>query len=211
MKATFLSVLLISLAPAASVAAGLKVQCWTDEHGHRACGDSVPPQYADKERDVVNQRGVVVDKKERAKTAAEVEAAERAEQQAEEERKRVKQQEAYDRFLMQTYQSVDELETARDARLSALTTRINLADKAAHDSQKTLETLKARAADLQKEGKPADEKLNKHIAAFQRSTEDNTKALEQLKTEHDAVDAEFTRDIARYQELRKALASAPRS
>src|SRR5207253_1785849 len=111
----------------------------------------------------------------------------------------------------QTYQSVDELETARDARLRALTTRMNLADKAANDSQKTLETLQLRAAALEKDGKPADVKLNKQIAEYQRAIGDNRKAAEQLKTEHDAVDVEFTRDIARYQELRKALASAPRS
>jgi hypothetical protein len=203
-----LVLLLAASCPLAFAVGGTKkVQCWTDEHGHRACGDNLPPQYAGKERNIFNERGVVVEKKERAKTPDELEADEHAREKAEREEKETRRLEAYDRFLMQTYQTVDELEIARDARVSALSTRSMLAEKAIKDSQATLTTLKARSEALQKEGKPVDPKLEKQVRDFGHAVADNTKARDQLITERDALNASFTRDIARFKELQQASAS----
>src|SRR3546814_4544232 len=58
-----------------AIAAG-GVQCWTDNQGHRACGDTVPPQYAKQQREVFDEQGRVRQVKPREKTEAEVAAEE---------------------------------------------------------------------------------------------------------------------------------------
>jgi len=63
----------VALCSTASAGSG-KIQCWTDEHGQRACGNSVPAQYADKERSVLNERGQVVETKPHATTLEEINA-----------------------------------------------------------------------------------------------------------------------------------------
>jgi len=60
----------VVLCSTASAGSG-KIQCWTDEHGQRACGNSVPAQYADKERETLNGRGRVVETKSHATTIEE--------------------------------------------------------------------------------------------------------------------------------------------
>jgi hypothetical protein len=57
--AVFAAIVLSSTAFAGSA----RIQCWTDDQGHRACGNAVPTQYANKEREVFNARGRVVETK----------------------------------------------------------------------------------------------------------------------------------------------------
>ena len=65
-------------ASAASAGSSAKIQCWTDEKGQRACGNSVPVQYADKERETFNARGRVVETKPHAETIEDTDAAAKA-------------------------------------------------------------------------------------------------------------------------------------
>jgi hypothetical protein len=178
-----------------------KIQCWTDENGRRACGDIVPPRYAKQQREVVNERGIVVDTKPREKTREEVLAAEQEQQRAEEAQKKALQDAAYDRYLIESYRTVKDLEETRDARLGALNTRINLVQKAGDNAQATLDSLSVRAEDLKMAKKTADPKLDAQILEYQRSLADNKKALSQLQSERELLTAQFARDITRYQEL----------
>jgi hypothetical protein len=200
---TNLSVLAICASLLQPAFAAGKVLCWTDENGHRACGDRVPPKYADREREVINRRGVTVDTKAREKTAEEAAAEVVARQRVEEQEMQRRKQAAYDRFLLETYQSVAELEQTRAERVAALQTRLTLSEKAAKNSQATLDALHAQAAQLNKEGKPVDRKLEAQIRDYLRALGENVKAVEHLKSERDTIDAQFTRDIERYKELRQ--------
>src|SRR3546814_17518627 len=96
------------------------VQCWTDNQGHRACGDTVPPQYAKQQREVFDEQGRVRQVKPREKTEAEVAAEEAAARAADELAQKQQTQRDYDRFLLSTYNSDKEYERDRDERITKI-------------------------------------------------------------------------------------------
>lgn len=195
-----------------------KIQCWTDDKGHRACGDYVPPQYAQKEVQILNKQGMVIDRKEREKTAEEAAAAERKAEEAIEAQKQARNRAAYDRFLLDTYNSVKELEKARDIRVQTLDSRIALAEKAVIDNRQTLADLRGRApakpaadADPKMVASAAksNEKLAKQIESFQKSLDDNTLAITTMKQEREQTLSRFAQDIQRWQELKGPVPAKP--
>lgn len=209
-----LSLLLPLSAFAAST--GKKIQCWTDDKGHRSCGDYVPPQYVKKEVDVLNKQGIVIEKKAREKTPEEQAEADRQATAAVQAQKDAQSRAAYDRFLLDTYSSSKELEKARDVRVQTLDSRIALTQKAVADNQQSLADLRARP-----QSKPADpndpkkvegakkvnERLNKQIAGFEKTLNDNQLALKAMQQEREKTVVKFSDDIRRWQEL-KGLAPA---
>ena len=184
-----------------------KFQCWTDDHGHRACGDSVPPQYSNQERDVLNTSGIVVEKKERPKTPEEQAAVEAEKQRAENEVRKRRQQAEYDRYLLQTFPTTHDLEETRDLRLGVLDTRIQLVEKAIVNSRAAADKLRETLEGFKKAGKPVSAKQEKQLRDYQRMPLENQKALEQLRFQRSDLEAQFTRDILRLEELRQASAA----
>lgn len=203
-------VALVFVASTASVAGpGGRIQCWTDEHGLRACGDSMPPQYSGKERNVLNKQGQVIEVMPRAPTPEEMQAAEKARAAEAERLKQAEHQHAYDRYLLESYQTVQELESTRDQRLRALEVRMELVQKAIKSGQEQLDALVARKQELQKQGKPIDKNLEAQLRDYRRAVIENPKALQQLQIEHDKVTAQFASDIARYEELKQVSTLPP--
>lgn len=193
-----------------------KIVCWTDENGHRACGDRVPPQYARQERQVYDQSGRVVETIERQKTPDEIAEAERRTAEQEAGRKRAQEQAAYDRFLLTSFASVAELERTRDERLSTLNGRLGLAEKSLADNEEGIRQLQEQiAAAKQQPEMKVPQRLTRKLAEFERTLEGNRRAVEKLKGERDQVVLKFASDIARYRELteepapRDAAAESP--
>lgn len=203
--------LLLSCAAAVSHAAGnspaTRLQCWTDEKGVRACGNSVPPQYAKGERQVIDAQGRVVQTKAREKTPDEVEAAARAAAERKERERIEAERAAYDRFLLTTYASVGDLEKARQERTGMLDSRIELAQKGVTETEATLAKLKQQVEAAKAKDRPSD-KLDKQVVQFERALVDGLKAVSALKQERAAVEEKFGRDIVRYRELRSQAPKA---
>ncbi len=89
-------------ASAAGAHAG-KLYKWVDENGRVRYGDSIPPQYADKSNQTLNDQGVVVDRKPAAKTPEQL-AEEARLKAAAEEAERIRREKAYqDRILLDTF------------------------------------------------------------------------------------------------------------
>ena len=86
---TFPLIVLMLAVPA--VHAG-KLACWTDDKGQKACGDRVPPQYAKKERQVLDGHGRVIQTQSREKTPEEIAEARQKEEAAAADKMRFEQQ-----------------------------------------------------------------------------------------------------------------------
>lgn len=179
-----------------------KLQCWTDEKGTRACGDRVPPQYAKQERKVLNEQGVVVDTKARQKTPEEVAEHERKLAAAAAEKKRFEDQTAYDKYMLQTFDTVTQMQGVRDTRILTLDGRLKGAETAVKETEISLKELRDRAAVAEKAGKPVDAKLAKNITQFEQSLVDSLKSVSQLKKEREDIDLKFKNDVIRYKKLR---------
>jgi hypothetical protein len=192
--------LAIAAAPAPNNDPGKLVQCWTDDHGNRVCGDRVPPGDARRARELYDRRGVVKRVVAAQKSPEEYAAAEQARRDAE-------ARGAKDRFLLQTYQTPEEIERARDDRLSALDGRLELARKNLNDSAAALDDLRKRSAD------PNDAKaaawLHNQIATFDKAHTDNQTAIDSILAERAKTTADFNQQVTRFRELRAAGTHTP--
>ncbi|HEX4896309.1 MAG TPA: hypothetical protein VFV11_08265 [Solimonas sp.] len=194
---TLAAAALAGLLAAPAVSAG-QLQCWTDDQGRRACGDRVPPEYAKKERQVYNEKGRLVDIKEREKTAEESAAEAEAARREAEARQQKEEQVAYDRFLVDTFATVRDLEKMRDGRIAAIDSRIALTEKGLADNQVALKSLRAQPPGA---GKAAERQKAK-IAEFEKTLAGNERALAQAKAEREQTQQRFARDIERYRQLK---------
>jgi len=135
-----LPVLLLALA--AGSAAGeekQKLYRWVDKQGQVHYGDSVPAEYAEQDRDVLNKQGVKVGREEGTITPEEAAAKAAEDKAARDEQKR----KLRDRVLLQTYQSVKELEILRDNRLDLVDAQLTI-------QEQSLSNLRAQRAKFQR-------------------------------------------------------------
>lgn len=126
--------------------AGQRIYSWVDENGVLQFGDKVPPEYANKDRDVLNSQGIRVGFEEGEVTAEErVVIAER--QAAEEERRRAAAEVARrDRMLLETYLTVQDIEDLRDRRLELLESQITVTERFLTNLRKRLVALQEEAS-----------------------------------------------------------------
>ena len=178
-----------------ALAAGSLTQCWVDDHGQRSCGDIAPPT---KPRQFIDGRGVTIKSIEPEKSAEEKAAASEALVEH-------KRQEAYDRYLLQTYRSVGDLERARDGRLATVDSRLSFAEKALSDNGAVLGDLRKRAEAPPEAGEAADaSSVKRQILEFNAARREHLEAIEKLKSERTKVRETFDRDIDRFQSLHAA-------
>jgi hypothetical protein len=202
------SLLAAADAGAQATTATRKYQCWTDASGQRACGDRVPPEYASEERQVFDRQGRVVETRPRQKTAEELAEENRRVAEAAAAKRRIEEAAAYDRFLLDTYSSGRDLERARDERFATLDSRLRLTEKAVADDEKALAGLEARVDALLQKDKEPDATLKKQLRNVKRTLHNNRTAIERIKADRIAIDAKFSQDILRYQQLRFGIEAA---
>lgn len=172
---------------------------WTDEKGVVHYGDSVPPEYAQGERSVLNSHGIEVGHVDGTNNANAV--AERA-RLAESTRLRAQ----HDQFLLSTYLSAKDIEQLRDERLGQIdgqikasniyidglgTRMLALEDRAIH--------FKPYSSDPKAHRMPDD--LAEELVRVSNETRSQRQALETKHREQTDMRAQFDADIARFREL----------
>ncbi|HEY6453934.1 MAG TPA: DUF4124 domain-containing protein [Steroidobacteraceae bacterium] len=181
---------------------------WVDDQGVVHYGDSIPPQYAQKESTLLNKQGVPIGHREGSKSAAELAAAADAEQQAARQKQR-------DSFLLATYTSVKDIEQLRDERLLQIQSQRVAAEQYVASLGERLNALQSRAQSFKPYSTRADAHRMPDDLAEQmvhtlndiraQRTALNTSLDEEAKTQ-----AQFQSDIDRYKELRAAQAAVVR-
>jgi hypothetical protein len=197
----------IGLVPVAAGAApdkGAVTYKWTDEQGIVHYGDSIPPQYAQKERTVLNSRGVEVRKLDAQKTPEQLAAADRTQKDDFRQRQ-------HDAFLLNTYTSVKDIEALRDLRLDQMRGQKVAAELYVDSLHSRLSALQERAKVFKPySARPEAHKMPDDVA------EDLVHTLNELRTQSNALTkknedeaalkAQFQADVERYRELRTAAA-----
>ena len=214
MNARSLRILLTSLllalvalqAGAAAPPAGKKLYRWVDKNGQVHYGDSVPAEYADQDRDVLNRQGVSVGREEGIITAEEAKAKAAEEKAARDEQKR----KVRDRVLLQTYQSVREIEVLRDNRLDLVDSQLTIQEQSLANlraQRAQIQRLAARFAPINQDpaAKPLPEDLSVDIARSANDIATQEKNLQKRRDERESIRLSFEADIKRYQELRAVV------
>ena len=180
---------------------------WVDDDGVVHYGDRVPPEYADRDRDLLNNQGVAIGAEEGLITAEE--RAEIARRQAIEDEAREARVESArrDQVLLDTYLSVSEIERLRDRRLELLEAQIKVTEHYLGNLRKRLGRLQREASDYRPYSDNADapdipEALGLELSRTIASISLYEQTLTPSRDEQAALADAFERDIARFRELK---------
>lgn len=193
-----------------------RVYTWVDKDGVQHFGDSVPAEYAEQDKTVLNSHGVPIATIEGHRTPEQIEAAARkkaAEEKAKQDAVLARQR---DQNLLATYLTVEEIEALRDRRADIL-------EAQARVTIQYLDGLRAKLAALEKQAlafkpyNPAEDAapLPEHLAEDLVRTVNDVRSqernLETKRTETQKLREQFGRDIARFKELKKIESDYVRS
>ena len=172
---------------------------WVDEQGVVHYGDSIPPQYAEKEHAVLNNQGLVVGHADAQKTP-EQQVIEAKEQEA------TRKQQQHDTFLLATYTSVKDIESLRDVRLDQLQGQRTAAEQYVENLHSRLVALQGRAKHFRPYSARPDahrmpDDLAEDLVHTLNEMRSQSNALSVKNEEVSAVRAQFDMDIDRYRAL----------
>jgi hypothetical protein len=180
---------------------------WVDEKGKVHYGDSVPPEYAKIDRDVLNAQGVKVGSEEGEVTPEE--RAAMAKKKADEEARLAAKADVArrDRMLLETYLSVADIEDLRDRRLELLESQIKVTELYLANLRKRLMQLKDEASNYKpyaerENAPPVPDTLASDISKTASSISNYEQMLMRTRSDEDALRTSFNNDIARFRELK---------
>jgi hypothetical protein len=185
-----------------------KLYRWVDKNGQVHYGDSVPPEYAEQDRDILNRQGVPVGREEGLITPEEAAAKAAADKAERDEKKR----RLRDRVLLQTYQSVKELEVLRDTRLELVDAQLTIQEQSLANlraQRAQIERMAARYSPINNDADalPLPEELALDLERSANDIDTQQANLIKRREDRESIRLNFEADIARYKELR---AIAPR-
>ncbi len=204
MRLQAFSILLIIVLPIAALGqAQQRVYRWVDEEGVVHFGDSIPAQYAELPKQVLNERGVTVDHLQGKKTPEEIEAERLArELEAEQELQR-----RADQALLATYLTVDEILMHRDRRVELFQAQSRVTELYLRNLQRRLDSLERDAAAFKPySSDPEAPLIDPDLAEDLRTTREtiarHQNNLQKFRTDEQQIIARFDGDIDRFKVLK---------
>ena len=203
MRKLNLTFLLLLLVPLAALADGTKFFKWTDENGVVHYGDSIPAQYAELPKEVVNDYGVTVENLEGKKTPEEIEA-ERIEQ---ERVAAIELQRRADQALLATYLTVEEILMHRDRRVELFQAQARVTELYLSNLERRLQELRGDASNFQPYSEDPDAPMiDQELAAELQKTKEiiqrHERNLRKFQADEQQIIASFEGDITRFKTLR---------
>lgn len=203
MRIFLATVALLTLVPLAAPGAERLLYRWVDSEGLVHFGDSIPAEYMDLERQIINEYGVTVGVLRAKRTDEEIAEDKRQEKIAVDQAIQNRMDEA----LLATYLSVDEIVLHRDRRVELFLAQSRV-------TELYLTNLKRRLGSLQKEASryrpysddPDAETIDPDLAGDISTTEDTIQRhqanLEQFQDDTMDIVARFDGDINRFKKLK---------
>jgi hypothetical protein len=179
-----------------SLNAEAKLYKWVDDSGTTHYGETIPPEYANKEA-MKLEKGRV-QKREEKKINPQTGVAEKdpvAEKALIEAQRR-------DNALLNTYSNEKEIDLARDRNLLQVEARVNSYTTMLKSAQTTLDGLRQENDALVKQGRNIPKSLTEDIAGAEALVAKRQKELDTSNKEVEAVKARYAADKQRYRELK---------
>jgi hypothetical protein len=183
-----------------------KLYRWIDSEGQLHYGDSIPPEYSKRDRDVLNERGVKIDTLPRQPTEQEITDANLAEKHADSERLRAEELKDRDSVLLNTYLSVEEIQALRDRRIELLDGRVRVTEIYLSSLREKLAKLQKDASKFQPYNSDPDaplihDWLAKELANTLNSIIVYDETLNNTRSQQQSMLTKFNTDIERFVEL----------
>jgi hypothetical protein len=201
--AVFLSLIVAATQPA--IAGNKRLYQWTDDQGNVHYSDKVPPEASKKERRVLDEQGLMVDKLDRAKTSEEIAEEKRQQKIREAQEEKAREQAERDRVLLNTYESEQDIVNLRDSKVQTVENIIQISQRRKEKLQERLQSLMHRAADLERAGKPVTGDLESRIANTRGQILKTDEFIDRKKGEQTEIRKDYEKDIQRYRELQAEM------
>lgn len=195
------STLLLTALLAASSAFGERMYKWTDKNGQVHYSNQLPPEAAQRKREILDDQGRTI-KVYQAPLTPEEKIEEKRLAELELRKKELAEKRAnHDRSLVATYSSKKDMYTARDNKISAIESLIKLTDGRISAMQNQLLDLTEEAATYERSGKQQPASLLSRISNLRKQIERNKEFVDDKKREIEDIRVQFESDIRRYSEL----------
>jgi hypothetical protein len=190
--------LLIGLTLSAPAAA--KTYKWVDDKGVTHYGETIPPEYANKDRTLLNKSGIVV-KTQEVLTADERRAKEAAEAKGRSDEAIARDLKRRDKSLIDSYNSVEEIELSRTRNLQQVDARINSINAQLKMDNNNLISLQKNTATPNSADGKAHVATADEIREAQARVQQTQQDLDKYKAEKLSINARYDADKVRYKEL----------
>jgi hypothetical protein len=180
-----------------------KLYRWVDKEGVVHFGDSIPAEYAELERQVVNEHGITVDVMQAKKTSEEL--AEDA--RLEELRAAAEQQRRQDQALLATYLTIDEIVMHRDRRVELFQAQARVTELYLRNLQRRMDSLRNEAVKFRPysadpDAPMIDPDLADEIAMTKTTISRHEENLRKFHDDEENIVARFDGDIDRFKKLK---------
>jgi len=182
------------------------IKCWTNNEGVRECGAAVPPEYSQQRVEVVNERGMVVEVKERAKTMEELEAekreADRLTKLKQEEERRQEEQRLRDTILLSSFTTERDIKISYDDKIASIRGIIDITNTGTRSLNENLQAAQKNAANYERAGEKPPEKLFKEMENLKRLIKENDQFIARKEDEIKTLRQQYEADLNRFRELK---------
>lgn len=183
-----------------SMPVAAKLYKWVDNDGVTHYGETIPPEFAGKDRSELNKAGREVNKKS-ILTPEEQQAKKEADAQKREADKAALEKKRHDQTLTNTYSSGKEIDLARNRSVQQIDLHINNINSQLKLNNDTMLGLQKESADLTKAKKPIPSSLQEDVDETQKRRDKLQQRLKKIEEEKASTEARFNADKARYHEL----------
>ncbi len=184
-----------------------KMYKWVDDEGQMHFGDKIPPKYLVKEHDELNEQGIKTKHTEAAKTAEEKAEERRLAKEQKKAELVEKKKRQRDRVLLDTYTTERDLILARDSRLDAVGSQIQLAETIIRDSNNKVESMEKQIAQIKASNRKVPTYLNEQVELERQQVTVQTKVMESHKKRRDKISEQFNGYIERFNALKAEQAA----
>lgn len=182
---------------------------WRDAAGNLHYGDTLPVEAARLGYDIVNPQGIVIRHVERAKTPEELAAAKAAAARDKAAREEGERRARVDAQLLAAYPSEDDLARTQRQQLEMLDQQVKGAEVVQRQQEQALADGLARAAEVERSGKPLPPALANEIARLRARVDEQRQLVERRHNERAQAVAASEVQRARYRELKAAAKANP--
>ena len=179
-----------------------KMYKWVDDEGNMHFGDRIPPKYQVKKHEELNERGMTMKHKEAAKTAEEKEEEKRLEKEQKQAELVAKKKRQRDRVLLDTYTTERDLIVARDSRLEAVDSQIQLAESIIKDSNAKIESMETQVTQIKASNRDVPPRLFQRIENEKQQVEVQSNVMGKHKERRDIIATQFNGYIERFNILK---------
>lgn len=180
-----------------------KIYRWVDSDGQVQFGDRIPPEYAEQEKARVDEYGITREIIAGKKTAAELE----AEQRAEQERLAAEARRRADQALLVTYSSIEEIEMHRNRRVELFRAQARVTELFLSNQRQQLEIMEREAASYRPyssdpDAPPIPPRLGRDIEETEALIDRQEENLREYRNQERSIRDRFERDIERFRILK---------